>query len=90
MRVERGAGQLLELVSDGSQPLGAPVVVLGDPFAHEFELPAAARWVRAGLSTPDLAPERAAICDGLVGEQTTLCRNRLAITGITSAIYQRP
>ena len=42
------------------------------------------------LYTPDLDAERAAVCDGLVGDQTTLCRNQLAITGLTSAIYQRP
>jgi hypothetical protein len=88
--VEGGTGMLLDLVSNGGQRIGMPLPVAGAPYTYEFDLPAAATWVRAELYTPDLDAQRAAACDGLVGEQSTLCRNRLAIAGLTSAIYQRP
>ena len=88
--VEGGSGMLLDLVTNGGERLGMPLPVVGAPFSHEFDLPASATWVRAELYTPDLDAERTAVCDGLVGDQSTLCRNRLAITGLTSAIYQRP
>jgi hypothetical protein len=88
--VEDGSGMLLDLVSNGGERLGMPLPVAGAPFTYEFDLPASATWVRAELYTPDLDAERAAACDGLVGDQSTLCRNRLAIAGLTSAIYQRP
>jgi hypothetical protein len=87
--VEGGTGMLLDLVSDGSQRLGPPVPVIGVPFRYEFELAAGATWVRAHLYAADLDAERAAVCDGLVGDQSTICRNQLAITGLTSAIYQQ-
>jgi hypothetical protein len=72
---------LLDVVHDGGARLAAALPVVGAPFVHEFDLPATATWVRAELYTADLDAERAAACDGLVGEQTTLCRNQLAITG---------
>jgi hypothetical protein len=90
VRVEGGTGMLLDLVHDGGARIGAPVAVVGEPFVYEFDLPAGDRWVRAHLYAADLSAERAAACDGLAGDQTTLCRNQLAITGLTSAIYQRP
>jgi hypothetical protein len=90
VRVERGTGMLLDLVRNGSSRLGDPMPVIGEPFVYEFDLPATDTWVRAQLYTADLDAERTAVCDGLVGDQTTICRNQLAITGLTSAIYQGP
>ena len=72
---------LLDLVSNGGERLGMPLFVVGAPFVYEFDLPASATWVRAELYAPDLDAERAAVCDGLVGEQSTLCRNRLGDHG---------
>ena len=45
-------------------------------------------WVRAELLLPDLESARQDLCDPVVGEQTTLCRNRLAVLALTSALYQ--
>ncbi len=45
-------------------------------------------WVRAELLLPDAEAQRRSLCDPVVGELTTLCRNRLAVLALTSAIYQ--
>jgi hypothetical protein len=47
-------------------------------------------WVRAELVLPDAETQRESLCDPLVGEQTTLCRNRLIVLALTSPIYQAP
>ena len=86
VRVENGAGTFLRLVATGSRPLGAPVLVTGPAFEHEFEAPAAPGWVRAELFAPDLAEERNALCDL---PDTTYCRNMLGVTAMTSAMYVR-
>jgi hypothetical protein len=45
-------------------------------------------WVRAELLLPDLEAQRRSLCDPAVGEHTTLCRNRLVVLALTSALYQ--
>ena len=37
----------------------------------------------------DLSEVRRQACDGLLGGQTTYCRNRIARLALTSAIYLR-
>ena len=86
-RVEGGTGMFLRLIATGGEPLGDPVLVTGPEFEHEFEAPRAAPgWVRAELFAPDLAEERAALCDR---PDTTYCRNMLGVTAMTSAMYVR-
>ena len=52
------------------------------------EFTTASPWVRAELLLPDLEQQREQLCDPVVGGETTLCRNRLAVLALTSAIYQ--
>jgi hypothetical protein len=52
-----------------------------------FDAPDDGGWVRATLRGPDLRDERAAACDPLVGDQTTYCRNHIAVLALTSPIY---
>ncbi|MBI4728066.1 MAG: CehA/McbA family metallohydrolase [Acidobacteria bacterium] len=63
---------------------GAPLVPGGEV---RFTAPAEAGWVRAILRAPDATDERGVTCDGVVGQNTTYCRNRVAVTALTSAIY---
>ena len=86
VRVEGGAGMFLRIVATGSKPVGESVAVSGPTFEHEFAAPAAPGWVRAELFSPDLAEERAALCDM---PDTTYCRNMLGVTAMTSAMYVR-
>ena len=87
VRVEGGTGMFLRLVTTGGEFLGDPVPVTGPSFTHEFAAPnASPGWVRAELFAPDLAEERAALCDL---PDTTYCRNLLGVTAMTSAIYVR-
>lgn len=50
-------------------------------------IPAGARWLRVELRRADAKAERAATCDPIAGSQTTVCRNRLVLEALTSAIY---
>jgi hypothetical protein len=86
VRVEGATGMSLRLIATGSEPLGEPVTVTGPDFVHEFAAPATRGWVRAELFLPDLAEQRAALCDR---PDTTYCRNMLAVTAMTSAMYVR-
>ena len=87
VRVENGTGMSLRIVATGGQPLGEPVAVTGPGFVHEFDAPAAPGWVRAELFAPDLLEERKALCGDR--PDTTYCRNMLAVTAMTSAMYVR-
>ena len=85
-RVEGGAGMFLRIIATGGKPLREPVPVTGPSFEHAFTAPAKPGWVRAELFDPDLAAERKALCDQ---PETTYCRNMLAVTAMTSAMYVR-
>lgn len=86
IRTVHASGSLLRVVTDGGrEALSAPVT--GDRFERRFAVPARASWVRAELVDPDLAQQRRALCDELVGAGTTYCRNRLGLVAMTSAIY---
>ncbi|MGH2954457.1 MAG: CehA/McbA family metallohydrolase [Solirubrobacterales bacterium] len=89
VRVVGAAGASLRIVTDGGREAFAPVTVSGNRFDHGFELPADATWARAEVFLPDLEPERVALCDGVLGADTTYCRNQLLVLAMSSAIYLR-
>ena len=87
VRVEGAPGSLLQLFGTGGRPLGEPVPVTGPSFVHSITPDASVTWVRAEIYEPDGGSERAALCDGAFGGETTYCRNDLAVLAMTSAIY---
>ncbi|MEA2499369.1 MAG: hypothetical protein QOH26_1774, partial [Actinomycetota bacterium] len=56
-------------------------------FEHGFTLPEDASWAWAEVYYEDLPAERAAVCDDFFGGDTTYCRNKMAVVGMTSALY---
>jgi hypothetical protein len=86
-RVSNAAGSQLRIVGTGGTALRAPIPAFMPEFEYRFVAPAAARWVRAEVLEPDGAAERATVCDEPLGDQTTFCRNRLAVLAMTSALY---
>jgi hypothetical protein len=87
VRVAGAPGSLLQAFGTGGEPIGDPVPVTGAEFTHELAPAADVTWVRAEIYEPDLGPERAAVCDGFFGGETTYCRNDLAVLAMTSAIF---
>lgn len=87
VRVIGAPGSFLRLFADGGAPLGEPIPVTSPDFTHGFIAPQGSTWVRADIVEPDLAAERAALCDGIVGAETTYCRNEVALLAMTSAIF---
>jgi hypothetical protein len=90
VRVENAPGALLRLITNGSRLAATAVPVTGPTFTHTLRTPSSSTWIRAELVDPDLLEARRASCDSLVGTQTTYCRNMLAVTAMTSAVYLRP
>jgi hypothetical protein len=86
VRVERGAGTFLRIVTTGGQLMTDPVPVVGAEFEHELAAPSEPGWVRAELFDPDAAEQRSAVCGS---EDTTYCRNMLGVTAMTSAMFVR-
>jgi hypothetical protein len=87
VRVDGAPGSFLRLVTTGGTELGEPIPVTSPSFTYNFTAPDAATWVRAEIFEPDLASEREAACDPLLGGDTTYCRNYLLTLGMTSAIF---
>lgn len=87
VRVENAPGAYLSVVSDGGKRAFAPLLVGSGRFEHRFRLPAGAHWVRAEVYGNDLLEQRSALCEGLLGAQTTYCRNRILALAMTSAVY---
>jgi hypothetical protein len=87
VRVDGAPGALLRVVTDGGTEAFEPVPVTGPQFEHRFNLAESTTWVRAEVFDPDLAEERAQICDEPFGGDTTYCRNALAVLAMTSAMY---
>jgi hypothetical protein len=87
VRVDGAPGALLQLTGTGGRPLGDAVSVTSAEFTHELVPAHDVTWVRAELFEPDAADERATACDGAFGNETTYCRNDLAVLGMTSAIF---
>ncbi|MQA62333.1 MAG: DUF3604 domain-containing protein [Actinophytocola sp.] len=86
VRVEGGAGTLVRLVATGGRQAGEAVPVTGERFTHDFAVNDDATWVRAEVFREDAADVRQ-LCDPLVGDRTSYCRNRIAREAMTSAIY---
>lgn len=68
------------------------VEVLDEPitdpnYERRITLPNDSRWAWAEVYYEDLPAERATICDDFAGSQTTYCRNKMSVIGMTSAIY---
>ena len=86
-RVIGAPGSLLRIVTDGGREAFAPVPVLGHDFEHRFVMPEDATWVRAEIFDPDAQELRSDTCDPVFGNETTYCRNMLAVLGMTSAMF---
>ena len=89
VRVLGAPGTMLRVVTNRGRRAFRPVPVTRARFGHRFRLPRRRTWVRAEIYQRDLPRRRAALCDDLVGDQTTYCRNRLAVVAMTSALYLR-
>jgi hypothetical protein len=81
-------GAQLKLTTNGGKTL-AQVPVTSADFTYELTLPKGSRstWMLAELFGDDLSAQRKAACDSAVGDQTSYCRNRLMMLGLTSPIY---
>jgi hypothetical protein len=90
VRVLNGAGTFVRIIGPPGRQVFDPVPVTSSDFVHEFTMPAEDAWVRAELFDPDLADQRMAGCDGLVGGGTSYCRNQLIVRAMTAALYLRP
>ena len=92
------AGSPMRARAEGAPPLSYVRLVTAGSERQDVLLPATgviefttgSPWVRAELVLPDAEARRESLCDPVVGEQTTLCRNRLAVLALTSPIYQIP
>jgi hypothetical protein len=89
VRVEGAPGARLRIVGDGGKVISGPVTVTGASFTHRFTPPRGTTWAYAELYGEDAREQRAATCDSTLGDQTTYCRNRIALLAMTSAIYIR-
>lgn len=87
-RVEGAPGTLLRVATDGGQEAFAPVRVTSADFEHRFTLPAPRTWVRAEIGLQDARAERQAHCPE--AQFGAYCRNRIAILGMSAALYLRP
>jgi hypothetical protein len=81
-------GSVLRIVTDR----GSVRVQLAGARSYVFRpghagVPAASRFVRVELLLPDGKAARHSTCDRVVGTQTTLCRNDLAMEALTSPVF---
>jgi hypothetical protein len=92
VRIEGGTpGSFVRLFTNNSEHSGHTEVfdlpVTPGTFEHAFTLPEESSWAWAEVYYEDLPAERAAICDDFFGTQTTYCRNKMSVIGMTSALY---
>jgi hypothetical protein len=89
VRATGAVGAYVRVVYDHGAEAFAPVLVTSDPFEHRFKLPRAATWTHAQLYGEDAQSQRG--CGPVVGadgsEPSTYCSNRIAMLGMSSAIY---
>jgi hypothetical protein len=83
-------GSVLRVVTD----TGSVELPLGGSTSYEFTpgqggVPEASIYVRAELLAPDGRDGRTAGCDPVVGSQTTVCRDDLAMESLSSPIFVR-
>jgi hypothetical protein len=88
--VDGAPGATLRIVGTGGKVIAGPVPVTSTSFVYDFKVPRGTTWAYAELYGDDQQELRAATCDPLLGDQTTYCRNRIALLAMTSAIYVRP
>ncbi len=86
VRVDGAPGAQLSVIAGGSGA-AAPVPVTGPTFEHRFTAPANGKWVRAEVFGEDASEARRQACDGVLGAETTYCRNRIARLAMTSALF---
>ena len=87
VRVENAPGAMLRVVTSGGREAFEPVPVTSPSFEHRFTLPAGSGWARAEVYGEDLQAERAGACESSLGDETTYCRNRIALLAMTSALF---
>jgi hypothetical protein len=87
--VEGAPGAMLRVIGNGGKVISGPVAVTGTSFVHRFTAPRGTTWAYAELYGEDAREQRTATCDSALGDQTTYCRNRIALLAMTSAIYLR-
>ena len=94
VRVRGASGAYVRIVTDGGAEAFPPIPVTSSGFEHDFVVPAAATWVHAQLFGEDQPSGRQAGCTALPSDDLsgtfTYCTNRIAMLGLTSAIYLRP
>ncbi|MDQ4064559.1 MAG: CehA/McbA family metallohydrolase, partial [Actinomycetota bacterium] len=90
VRVVGAPGSLLRIYSNNHTQEGPDIPVTSPAFEYRFTPSASATWVRAEIIEPDGAEVRRQLCDGIVGGQTTYCRNQLLVLGMTSALFISP
>ena len=87
VRVKGAAGAKLRLVGTGGRRIGSESTVSAGTYRRGFAIPPWTTWVRAEVFVPDGLDARRAACDGLLGDETTYCRNALGTLAMTSAIF---
>jgi hypothetical protein len=83
------AGGVVDVRANGQDLVVGAVLAPGGEARFRSPSDRAVGWVRATLSLPDAAAERALVCDPLLGGSTTYCRAPLAVVALTSPIYLR-
>jgi len=81
-------GSVVRIVTDSGQvelPLGAASTLTFRPGVAG--IPAAGKFVRAELLESDGKAQRQSTCDPVVGSQTTLCHNDLAMEALSSPLF---
>jgi hypothetical protein len=86
VRVDNAPGTFLRVVTTGGKEEFL-VPITSAQFEHRFSLAGEVTWVRAEVLEPDAAEERAVTCVGPFGSSSTYCRDRMAVLGLTSAVY---
>jgi hypothetical protein len=89
VRSAGAAAGLVDVRANGADLVVGAVLVPGGEVRFRSPADREVGWVRATLSVPDAADERALACDPILGGWTTYCRAPLAVAALTSAIYLR-
>jgi hypothetical protein len=89
VRSAGAGGGIVDVRANGTDLVVGAVLPPGGDVRFRAPSDRAIGWVRATLSVPDAAAERALACDPLLGGSTTYCRAPLAVVALTSPIYLR-
>lgn len=88
VRVVGAPGALVRVIGDGGQILHETRAD-SDDYTFGFTSPETGTWLRAEALAEDSSPQRSSICDGVLGDQTTYCRNQLTTLAMSAALYLR-